>query len=165
MKQYLTAFLIGIGLAACCLAFFLIGKGVGYQRGYDAAMSEPHKADTVTVETPVYIDRPIEITKWRDRERLVYVPKDSLIYIHDTSFVAMEREYKKYGDEEYEAVVSGIDPALDWIKINQKTQHITNTVVQKRNWSFGATLGPGVFYDFKEVRPGVGLAIGVTYSF
>lgn len=165
MKQYLTAFLLGIGLVACCLVFFLIGRANGYQRGYDAAINEPHMADTVIVETPVYIDRPVEITKWRDRDRLVYIPKDSLIYVHDTTIVAMEREYKKYGDERYEALVSGIDPALDWIKINQTTQYITNTVVQKPKWNFGVSVGGGVFWDGKEIKPGLGAMVGLQRSF
>lgn len=165
MRQYLLPFLVGVALVAAILMSFLIGRGRGYSEGYEKAMNEPHKADTIVKVKTITIDRPVEVVKWKEREKPVYVPVDSLIYVHDTTFVAMEREFRKYGDERYEAQVSGIDPTLDWINVNQKTEYVTNTVVEKRRWSFGATLGPGVFYDFKEVKPGVGLTVGVTYNF
>ena len=165
MRQYLLPFLVGVALISSGLVLFLIGRGRGFSEGYEKAMNEPHKADTIVKVETITIDRPVEVVRWKEREKPVYVPVDSLVYIHDTTFVAMEREFRKYSGKEYEAVVSGIDPTLDWININQKTEYITNTVVEKRRWSFGATLGPGVFYDFKEVKPGVGLTVGVTYNF
>lgn len=165
MRQYLLPFLVGVALVAAILMSFLIGRGRGYSEGYEKAMNEPHKADTVEVIKTIEIEKPVPVVQWRDREKLVYVP----VPVHDTTEVhdtlALPREYRQYGDDRYEAVVSGIDPVLERIKINQKTEYITNTVVEKRRWSFGATLGPGVFYDFKEVKPGVGLTVGVTYNF
>ena len=167
MKQYLIAFLIGVGLVACMLVMFLIGKERGYGMGYSDAMNQPHKADTVWKETPVYIDRPVEIVKWKDREKLVYVPYKVDSLIHDTTFVSLPREYKQYGDDRYEAVVSGIDPVLESIKIQQKTAYITNTVVEKKRWSFGVHVGPGVFWPGQgsQVQFGLGAVAGFGYNF
>lgn len=165
MKQYLIPFLFGVGLVACCLVFFLIGKETGWQKGYDEAMNQPHNADTVTVEVPVYIETPVEVVKWKDREKLVYVhvPVHDTTEVHDT--LALPREYRQYGDDRYEAVVSGIDPVLERIKINQKTEYITNTIVEKKRWSFGVTAGPGVMWDGKEIKPGLGIVAGFGYNF
>ena len=164
MKNYLIAFLVGVGLVLIMLVFFWIGKEMGYAKGYDDALNLPHKSDTVEVIKTVEIEKPVEVVKWKDREKLVYVPVDSLIYVHDTTLVAMEREYKQYKDETYEAQVSGVDPSLDWIRINQKTEYITNTVVKKQKWGFGVTVGPGVVWDGK-VHGGVGIVAGLSYNF
>ena len=165
MKNYLVAFLVGVGLVLAMLVFFWIGKERGYAAGYEDALNLPHKTDTVWRDTTIFKDKPVEVVKWRDREKLVYVPVDSLIYVHDTTFVVMEREYKRYKDETYEAQVSGIEPTLDWIRVTQKTAYITNTVVEKKRWSFGVTAGGGAFWDGKEIRPGVGVVAGFGYNF
>ena len=59
---------------------------------------------------------------------------------------------------------SGIDPALDWLKINQQTAYITNTVVDKRKWTFGITAGPGVIWD-GSFHGGIGIVAGLQYRF
>lgn len=167
MKQYLIAFLFGVGLVACCLVFFLIGKETGWQKGYEAAMNEPHKADTVEIIKTIEIEKPVPVVQWKDREKLVYVP----VPVHDTTEVhdtlAIPREYRQYGDDRYEAVVSGIDPVLERIKINQKTEYITNTVVEKKRWSFSVTAGVGGVYDFgdRRVHGGPGVLFGGSYNF
>ncbi len=164
MKQYLIACIFGMGLVACCLVFFLIGKGTGWQKGYDDAMNLPHKPDTVYRTKLVTIEKPVPVVQWRDREKLVYVP----VPVHDTTEVrdtiALPREYRQYGDDRYEAVVSGIDPVLERIKINQKAEYITNTVVKKHRWSFGISVGPGVVYD-GSFHGGVGAVAGLQYNF
>ena len=166
-KKYLFSFLFGVGLVACCLVFFLIGKGTGWQKGYEAAMNEPHKSDTVEVIKTIEIEKPIPVVQWKDREKLVYVP----VPVHDTTEVhdtlALPREYRQYGDDRYEAVVSGIDPVLERIKINQKTKYITNTVVEKKRWSFSVAAGVGGVYDFgdRRVHGGPGVLFGGSYNF
>ena len=164
MKDFLTAVLIGIGIAACMLVTVLIGKERGYGQGYAAALNEPHKADTVWKVDTNFVDRPVEIIKWKDREKLVYIPVTDTLAIHDTTFLALPREYKQYGDETYQAQVSGVDPSLDWIRVNQKTAYITNTVVEKKRWGFGVTAGPGVLWD-GSFHGGVGIVAGLQYTF
>ena len=168
LKQYIVPFLVGVALICCCIVFYQIGGARYYQKGYNDALALPHKADTVWRDTTIYKDKPVPVTEWRDREKLVYVPYrvDSLIYIHDTTYVAVPREFKQYGDERYEAQVSGVDPSLDWIKIHQQTAYITNTVVQKKRWSWSITAGPGVFVDLNgAVRAGGGVVIGGSLNF
>lgn len=164
LKQYLIPFLVGVCLVACCLVFHQIGSAAGYQKGYDDALALPHKADTVWQDKPVYIDKPVPVVKWKEREKLVYVPKDSLIYVHDT-VPALPREFKQYSGENYTAQVSGIDPTLDWIKFQQQTAYITNTVVQKKRWSWGVSAGPGLVWDGKSVKPGAAIVIGGQFNF
>lgn len=165
MKQYLIPFLVGVALIACGIVTFQIGKAGGYQRGYNEALNLPHKPDTVWKVDTHFVYQPVEVVKWKDRERLVYVKVDSLVTVHDTTYVAMEREFKKYTGDHYEAQVSGVAPALDWIKVFPKTAYISNTVVQKKKWSFGVTAGPGAFFNGKDVQFGVGAVVGFGYNF
>jgi hypothetical protein len=140
---------------------------VGDSHGYKRCINEPHKADTVWRDTTIYIDKPVEVVKWKDREKPVYIALTDTVEvsIHDTTYIAMEREFRQYSGENYEAQVSGVQPNLDWIKINQQTAYITNTVVQKKRWSWSLTAGPGIFWDGKEVKPGAGLVIGGSFNF
>lgn len=162
MKQYLIPFLVGVAFIALGIVTYQIGHGAGYAEG----INQPHKPDTVWREKTVYVDKPVEVIKWKDREKPVYVPvnKDSLVYVHDTTYIALEREYKRYEGENYQCQVSGIDPALDWLKINQQTAYITNTVVDKRRWTFGITAGPGVIWD-GSLHGGIGIVAGLQYNF
>ena len=170
MRQYLVPFLVGVCLVACCLVFFQIGRAGGYQKGYDDALNLPHVLDTVWRTKLVTIEKPVPVVKWKEREKPVNVPAkvDSLVYVHDTTFMPLPREYKQYSEENYTAQVSGIDPALDWIKINQKTAYITNTVVQKKRWSFGVSAGPGIFWTTgaaADIAFGMGIVAGLQYNF
>lgn len=163
-KQYLIPFLVGVVLVCSMLVSFAIGRARGYDSGYSDAMNQPHKADTVWKTDTNFIDRPVEIIKWKDREKLVYIPVADTLSIHDTTFLALPREYKQYGNETYQAQISGVNPSLDWIKVYPKTAYITNTVVEKKRWSWSATVGPGVFYN-GSAQFGVGAVIGFGYNF
>ena len=168
MKQYLIPFLVGVALVACMLVTYQIGRGIGYDKGFaEGLVSIPPRTDTVWRDKPVYIEKPVEVIKWKEREKPVYIPvkEDSLVYVHDTTYMPLPREFKQYSGEEYTAQVSGVDPALDWIKINQKTAYITNTVVQKKRWSWGVTAGPGAFWNGGNVQFGVGAVAGLQYNF
>lgn len=164
MRQYLVPFLVGVCLVACCLVFFQIGRAGGYQKGYDDALNLPHVPDTVYRTKLVTVEKPVPVVQWKEREKLVYVPKDSLIYVHDT-VPALPREYKQYSGENYTAQVSGVAPSLDWIKFHQQTAYITNTVVQKKRWSWGVSAGPGLVWDGKSVKPGAAIVIGGQFNF
>lgn len=163
LKQYLIPFFVGVALIACGIVTYQIGRAGGYQRGYDDALALPHKADTVWQDKPVYIDKPVPVVQWRDREKLVYVSKDSLIYVHDT-VPALPREFKQYSGEEYEAVVSGVEPALESLKIFKKEMVVTNTITQKKKWSFSVVAGPSVLYN-GEIYSGFGVTLGFGYNF
>lgn len=165
MRQYLVPFLVGVSLVACGLVTFQIGRAGGYQKGYDDALNLPHIPDTVYRTKVVEIEKPVPVVQWKDREKPVYVPKDSLIYVHDTTFVALPREFKQYSGENYTAQVSGVDPSLDWLKINQQTAYITDTKVVRKRWSFGVTAGGGVYWNGTTIQPGLGITAGFGYNF
>lgn len=163
MKQYLIPFLVGVALVACMLVTYQIGRGIGYDKGVAEALNQPHKADTIWKTDTHFVDRPVEV--WRTKEKLVYVKVDSLITVHDTTYVALEREQKGYKGEDYEAQVSGVEPALDWIKVFPKTAYVQNTITMRKRWSFSITGGPGVFWDGREIKPGAGIVAGFGYNF
>lgn len=154
-QKQLTAIIFG----AILLVLLTCSWFWGYRKGYDVALNLPHQPDTVWRTETRYIEKPVEVVKWKDREKPVYVPvnKDSLVYVHDTTFMPLPREYKQYSEEEYEAVVSGIDPALDWIKINQKTAYITNTVDKPVPYKWTIS-------TFGDVGYPLGVRAGLTFD-
>ena len=95
---------------------------------------------------------------------MVYVPITDTIHHHDTTYSVLPREYKRYEDESYEALISGIDPLLEWIKVNQKTAYITETKTIRKRWGFSATLGPSVLYN-GDWHAGLGATVGFSYNF
>lgn len=164
MKQYLIPFLVGVALVACMLVTYQIGRGIGYDKGVAEALNQPHKADTIWKTDTHFVDRPVE--KWREKikEYYVEVPAWDTVTVHDTVFLRMQAERVKYEGEEYRAVVTGVEPRLESIAVFPKTAYITNTVVQKKKWSWSITAGPGVVYD-GSIHGGVGIVAGFGYNF
>lgn len=152
--QKIIFILIGvIGFLIGCFLSYKFGDNQGYNRGYNAY----HKADTLWKEKTVYKDSLIEVIKWKDKDKLVYIPVKVDSLIHDTTYVVLPREFKMYADTSFEAQVSGVDPKLDWIKIHQKTAYITNTVVQHKPYDWSLSLyGEGEFV-LNSVRGKVGI--------
>lgn len=177
MKNYIIAVLIGIGIAACMLVMFIIGRERGYGQGYSDAMNQPHKPDTVWKTETVTIEKPVPY--YVEPSGVEMFPVGTLAQLQakidslraakpDTTFVEIPVpiETQKYGGQEgdeYEAQVSGWHPSLDWIKVYPKTAYITNTVVEKKRWSFGVTAGPGVLWD-GTLHGGVAVVVGVQYN-
>ena len=149
--------LVAIIAAAVFLALLTCTWFWWYRKGYKAALALPNKPDTVWHTDTHFVEKPIEVVKWKDREKLVYVPvnKDSLV--HDTTYIALPREFKQYSGENYTAQVSGIDPTLDWLKINQQTAYITNTIEKPTHykWSLSA---------FGDVGYPLGVRAGLTFD-
>lgn len=152
---FLAAFLV------CSLASYFAGEHKGYKRGISELTT---KTDTVWRTDTHFVDRPVE--KWHEVEKLVYVPVNdtTLIHVHDTTYIALEREIKGYSGDNYEAQVSGIQPELDWIKVFPKTAYIKETKMIKRRWTFGVTAGPGVVWN-GQIHGGVGIVAGLQYNF
>lgn len=165
MRDYIAPFLIGVGLVACMLATFHIGKGIGYDNGFaEGLIALPARTDTIFKVDTHFIEKPVE--KWREKikEYYVEVPAWDTVTVHDTVFLRMQAERVKYEGEEYRAVVTGVEPRLESIAVFPKTAYITNTVVQKKRWGFGFSVGPGVFYD-GSIHGGIGVVAGLQYNF
>ena len=124
------------------------------------------RSDTVVVVDTHFVDRPVPVEVWKDREKLVYIAVNDtmVVHTHDTLIIAVDRETKRYSGEDYEAQVSGVEPQLDWVKTFPKTVTITNTVQDTRRWTFGVTAGPGIVWN-GGVHAGVGVVAGVQYRF
>jgi len=163
-EKFCLAFCLVVGIILTAGFSVKIGQKIGYNKGYEAALNEPHKADTVWRDTTIYVDNPVEVVKWKDK--LVYVPITDSVIInhHDTTYIALQFESKIYADSTYRAQVSGFEPTLDWIQVHQKTAYITNTIVKRQHWGASITGGPAVLYNGK-VHAGIGVAIGLSYNF
>ena len=163
-QKFAIAFLVICGIILVAGFSFKFGKKIGYGNGYNAALNEPHKADTIWKTDTHYVDNPIEIIRWKDK--LVYVPvtETDTVSVHDTTYVALQFEKVEYSDSTYRAVVSGFQPKLDEIQVYPKTAYITNTIVERQHWGASITAGPAVVWNGK-VHAGFGAAIGLSYNF
>lgn len=173
---------------AIVLVFVLGALAGAWLRGLRPGQpAQPVKPDTVYVDTTIYVDRPVPVEVTPEGYELVpvgtidrvnkkivaledslgkkpkIVVKDSLIYID----VPMEQ--KHYGDSTYDAWVSGYHPALDSLRIHQRTAIIKvpvyKTVTKTKHWS--VTVGPQAGYGFtpKGWQPYAGVGITAGYTF
>ena len=157
-------------LCVCVVSYFAgrvkgrrIGYEVGWSEGFAAGWAAPHPADTATRTDTVFIDRPVEVVRWRDR--VEYLAVTDTIRVADSVFVAVPIEVRQYTDSTYRAQVSGWHPSLDWIEVYARTQTITSTIVKEApRWSLGVTAGPGLLYD-GNLHAGLGIVAGVQYRF
>ena len=168
VKNTLICVLIGAAFAVWTVAVFSIGQRHPLQGSQEAVKVDTLvvvRHDTITVQNPVYL------TKYIDRVELV--PVADTVRLHDTLYVAQEREVLEYAGEDYHATVSGIRPSLDEISVFPKTvtQTITQTVQvpgpQKwRRIGWGVAAGPGVFWQpgMDNVTPGVGILVGLRVN-
>jgi hypothetical protein len=173
---------------AVVLVFVLGALAGAWLRGLRPGQpAQPVKPDTVYVDTTIYVDKPVPVEVTPKGYELVpvgtidrinkqvlaledsldkkpkIVVKDSLIYID----VPMEQ--KHYGDSTYDAWVSGYRPALDSLRIHQRTaiikDPVSKTATKTKHWS--VTVGPQVGYGFtpKGWQPYAGVGITAGYTF
>ena len=164
-EKFAIAFLLIVGTILAVGFSYKIGNKLGYKVGYDAALNLPHKPDTVWRDTTIFRDRLVEKIKWKDKPVYIPVPDSVLVHHYDTTYVPVPMENKIYEDTLFRAQVSGYNPNLDWIEIHQKTAYITNTIVQKKRWSFSITAGPGVVYNQNGLHGGAAVVVGGSYNF
>ena len=138
---------------------------LSFKYGYRKGQGEPiiPQRDTIVVVDTELVVQPVPEYHYIDRP--VYYPVHDTTTINDTTYIVLQREVKVYSDSTYRAQVSGVEPSLDWIEVYQRTQTITNYVVQPRKrWSFSVTAGPGVLYD-GGIHGGIGVVAGLSYNF
>lgn len=154
-----NAIVIGALLAVLLLVF-----GIGYKMG---SGRQSVSTETVIEHDTTRVEVPVEVTRYVNRERLVYVPVNTTdtLHIHDTTYIVLPREVAEYRDSNYYARVSGISPSLDYIETYNTT--ITNTVVQRKRWGFSVGAGVAVIWSpfSGRVEAGPGLTAGFTYTF
>lgn len=160
-QKQLTAIIFG----AILLVLLTCSWFWGYRKGYDVALNLPHQTDTVWRTKTRYIEKPVEVIKWKEKEKTVYVAVRDTIVRNDTTYVVLPREHKVYEDSTYKAEISGVEPRLDWIEVYARTQTITSTIVKEApRWSLGVTAGPGLLYD-GNLHAGLGIVAGVQFRF
>lgn len=135
------------------------GREIGWKAGYSEGYAAPRPADTLTITDTLLVDRPVEVVRYTDR--LVYVPVTDTLNVHDTTFIALPREVVQYADTTYRAQVSGIQPALDWIEVYQRTQTITNYIEKYKYPTF--ILSPTARVEVLPMSVFAGAGIAADY--
>ena len=151
--------LIGIALV---FALFIFGFGFFFgQHRLKSSFEHVIERDTVFVTETIVVEvkEPVieRVTQFVER----------FVHIHntDTIFIEIPRVERVYEDSTFFAVVSGIEPRLDTLKIFQRSTIITETeriyfpVIERRrqNWSIGLQVGAGT--DFNGFTPYVGIGV------
>lgn len=149
--------LVAIIAAAIFLALLTCTWFWGYRKGYDVALNLPHQTDTVWRTKTRYIEKPVEVIKWKEKEKTVYVAVRDTVVRNDTTYVVLPREHKVYEDSTYKAEISGVEPRLEWIQVNQRTVTITNTIEKPTpyKWTLSA---------FGDVGYPLGVRAGLTFD-
>lgn len=139
------------------------GYKQGYKQGYSDALASI-KPDTEYVDKPIYIEKPVPEYHYRDTGRIVYIPvpvQDTTGH-PDTTLIPMHPEVKHYKDPQdnaYELEISGIQPNLDWIKVNQKTAYITVPIPEYKYPTFALSPSVGGFIFPQDYGVGAGLEL------
>ena len=149
-------------LALFAALWFIIGGLCGFFVGkakYNVPLVESVTSDTVVVMDTAYYDRPSPkdsvrtkyVTRWlhRDTSSLVdhFIVANNMDHYADTSkMIAVEVPItsKHYGNDQYDAWVSGFEPSLDSIKVYQRTEYITERVTVSKppnKWELDAVAG------------------------
>lgn len=150
-RKICAVFVLVVGVILIAAIASKISHKNGYKQGYSDALSSI-KPDTEYVDKPIYIDKPVPEYHYKDTGRIVYIPvfvPDTTGH-SDTTLVPMHPEVKHYKDPQdnaYELEISGIQPNLDWIKVNQKTAYITVPVPEYKypTFTLSPTLGGFIF--------------------
>lgn len=126
----------------------IIGVAIGCAIGYDTADrqhvqgTETARTDTVYVHDTVEIEKPV-LKETKVVETIYVEVRDTLVR-NDTTYVALPRESRTYGDERYTAEVSGYDPSLDRLDIYVENSTVTKYITpepKKNSLSFGIEAG------------------------
>lgn len=120
---------LAVGAIVGFLSGFFTAKGI-----YDRPIEESVVRDTVTLHDtiPEYLPAPKDSARIKWVTRWLPAKHDTIDHfvevsnmVHDTVAVQVPITSKHYGNENYDAWVSGFEPSLDSIKVYQKETLIT----------------------------------------
>ena len=123
------------------------------------------RVDTLVVRDTITEDRPTFITVTRVDTMLVAI-RDT-VTLHDTAYVVINREQKRYRGDDYEAWVSGYRPALDSIRVFPETRYITKetiSVSSRKRWGIGIQAGYGIGVNSGQVTAFPYIGVGISYN-
>lgn len=165
-KDLLIGFGIAIFFVIACILFYHFGRNSKIDNNIVQIIRDTTiitKVDTLIIEKPV--------EKIRYKDKLVYVPVIDTLFVHgnDTTYIAMQSEKVVYEEEEYKAIISGVQPKLEEMTVYPKTiyQTVTEKQIVQKKWNFNITAGPAIIYDFgdRQIKGGIGIVAGIGYSF
>lgn len=114
---------------------------------FQASIKEIPKYDTIQ-------SKPIIVTKVKVDTQYILSPFPYLVWIDHTDTIRMDscvhlREYKEYRDSSYYAMVSGVAPRLDELRIYPKTVYETKYIYRDvfhkpKRWGIGLSAGYGM---------------------
>lgn len=165
-----------LGLIIVCALLFIC-FGVGYNRG---KKSVDIQTDTVKIEKVITEYKPAYKGEIALSTQKIKVPLfavfpeqnndkkiDSLYHIIDSLKLAtdsleveLQRVQRYYKTDNYEAWVSGIDPALDSIKVKQNVTYVTNTqVIEDKKFNLNVGMNTmGLFDKSYTMSPNINVA-------
>lgn len=147
-----------------------LGFVFSFLAGYRHAVSRPveplsrdtvviTRIDTIAREKPVYY-------AVRQTDTLRVVVRDT-VRQQDTLYLELRREQRAYRDTSFEAWVSGVEPALDSIRVFAPVRCVTVTervpVKVRTRWGLGVSAGYGITLT-KEPRLTPYLGVGISYN-
>lgn len=157
MKNYLSLFL-------CLIIAMFIGGVIGHflvpQRGSIPPIET--KVDTLVIHDTITHSEPVYVSRRVIEKELV--PVVDTMRVHDTLYVAMDREQVRWEDSLGVVYASGIHPQVDSVKhyITERVITIETSVPVrvKNKWGLGLQGGYGVGKD--GLTPWVG--VGISYN-
>ena len=158
--KFCIAFWIVVGLFLVGGFASKIGHKNGYKQGYSDALASI-KPDTVTVVDTIREETPVEVVKWKEKEKPVYIAVHDTTTIHDSTYIVLPREFKQYRTEAYSLQISGVDPSLDWVETYNQTEYITKVVPEYKYPTF--ILSPTVDAYILPDSFGVGAGMELDY--
>lgn len=160
-KTRLVIFVVGILLGF--LAGFFTSKSL-----YDKPLDVGIEIDTIIVydtvpdiaPSPKYSATIKYVTKWLpSATKTDTITRWDYFPIHDTVAVQVPITSKHYGNETYDAYISGFEPNLDSIFVYQKTEYITKTVTLSKppnKWELDVVGGTDYDIKSKQLLPYAG---------
>ena len=85
------------------------------------------KTDTLYVYKTVTIEKPV-LKETKVVDTILVAIRDTVVK-NDTTYIALPRESKTYGDDRFTAVVSGYKPSLDRLDIYIESQTVTKYLI------------------------------------
>lgn len=148
-----------VALALAGAAFF-----IGQHRGKSLRPEPVIERDTVTFRDTIEVDAPRIVTSY-----IVDTLTMEVITVqHDTVLAYLPREERTYEDNSYTAIVSGVQPRLDYLAIYPETKYITVTeryeVPRNTHWGIGVQAGWGGVIAGGKIVTAPYIGVGVSYN-
>lgn len=153
---------IGCALALLLVCAFLLGRVTAPAEPVGTITRDTvivTHTDTIAREKPIYY-------AVRQTDTLRVVVRDT-VRQQDTLYLELRREQRAYRDTSFEAWVSGVEPALDSIRIFAPVRCVTVTervpVKVRSRWGLGVSAGYGITLT-KEPQLTPYLGVGISYN-